>query len=120
MLRNTDIICLREAHIVNIKHHWWWKLNFVSQFFSFDHLVLLEEDHALTSDALHVMELMESLPNQADLMTLGHYKSNLKLGTQVSCNSRIISALSEKNPMIGIFCEMKLSGHVENILFIFT
>lgn len=79
----------REAHIVNIKHHWWWKLNFVAQFFSFDHLVLLEEDHALTSDALHVMELMENLPNDSDLMALGHYKANLKLSPQVSIKNFI-------------------------------
>mgnify|MGYP000676288053 CR=1 FL=1 len=81
----------REAHIVNIKHHWWWKLNFLKQYFSFDHLVLLEEDHALGADSIQMMENMEKLKcerKECDLMSLGHYKYNLKLGDNVSQNFR--------------------------------
>ena len=33
----------REAKIVNIKHHWWWKLNRIYRLFAdFKQLVLLE------------------------------------------------------------------------------
>lgn len=76
----------REPHIVNIKHHWWWKLNFINQFFNFDHLILLEEDHALSEDALHVMNLMNNyrIEQNVDLMALGHYKGNLKLGDSMT------------------------------------
>jgi len=45
----------REAKISNIKHHWWWKLNFVNQFFNFEKLILLEEDHALANDAFDII-----------------------------------------------------------------
>ena len=46
---------------MNIKHHWWWKLNFVNQYFKFGYLILVEEDHALSEDALHVLDLMKDI-----------------------------------------------------------
>ena len=75
----------REPHIVNIKHHWWWKLNFVDQNFKFGYLILVEEDHALSEDALHVLDLMKDVrvDKGADLIALGHYVNNLKLATKV-------------------------------------
>jgi len=76
----------REPHIVNIKHHWWWKLNFVDQNFKFGYLILVEEDHALSEDALHVLDLMKDVrvDKGADLIALGHYVNNLKLATKLS------------------------------------
>ncbi|CAF0803174.1 unnamed protein product [Didymodactylos carnosus] len=56
----------RESNIVQIKHHWWWKLNYVFNFLRVlrnrtDHLVLLlEEDFYLSPDALVFLQKMES------------------------------------------------------------
>ena len=86
---------------MNIKHHWWWKLNFVNQYFKFGYLILVEEDHALSEDALHVLDLMKDIRVEkgnlllplkvdlfqflgADLIALGHYTNNLKLATKVN------------------------------------
>lgn len=47
----------REAKFSQIKLHWTWKLNFIYSKISkyrIDSLVILEEDHYLTVDALHV------------------------------------------------------------------
>jgi alpha-1,6-mannosyl-glycoprotein beta-1,2-N-acetylglucosaminyltransferase len=72
---------------VNIKHHWWWKLNFINQFFEFKSLLLLEEDHALVPDAISVLNNMQQLNCEGkpcDIISLGHYRSNLKLTAAVS------------------------------------
>jgi len=60
-------------------------LNFVDQNFKFGYLILVEEDHALSEDALHVLDLMKDLRvnKGADLIALGHYTNNLKLATKV-------------------------------------
>lgn len=56
----------REVSIVQIKHHWWWKLNFVFNSIEIlqnrsDHLILLlEEDFYLSPDALRFLEKMEN------------------------------------------------------------
>lgn len=76
----------REAKISNIKHHWWWKLNFVNQFFHFNKLILLEEDHALANDAFNIIGHMNQFKcdNRAcDLYSLGNYQNNLKLSQNV-------------------------------------
>lgn len=47
----------REAKFSQIKLHWTWKLNFIFtriKDYEIDNLILLEEDHYLTTDALHV------------------------------------------------------------------
>ena len=73
----------REAKISNIKHHWWWKLNFVNQFFNFEKLILLEEDHALAVDAFDI---------------IGKYFCNLRskqhVNKVISINSNAIIALA--------------------------
>ena len=58
----------REAHLVQVKHHWWWKANHV-----FDQLqvcknydgpiLLLEEDLYVTVDFLNVLATMEGHRN---------------------------------------------------------
>ena len=51
--------------------------------------MLLEEDHALVQDSIQMMEHMEQLKcdgKECDLMSLGHYKNNLKLGATVSAS----------------------------------
>ena len=66
--------------MVNIKHHWWWKLNFIRQKFQFTNLVLLEEDHVVTADFIHTIEMMNEAVRRREkndnfIMTLGTYKS---------------------------------------------
>ncbi|VDM11946.1 unnamed protein product [Wuchereria bancrofti] len=54
----------RVARLTQIKHHWWWKMNYI-----FDGIlkqyaltkawvILLEEDHYVSPDFLHVMRLI--------------------------------------------------------------
>ncbi|CAF3011525.1 unnamed protein product [Rotaria socialis] len=56
----------REVSIVQIKHHWWWKLNFVFNSIEIlqnrtDYLLLLlEEDFYLSPDALVFLKKMET------------------------------------------------------------
>ncbi|CAF1460454.1 unnamed protein product, partial [Didymodactylos carnosus] len=56
----------RESNIVQIKHHWWWKLNYAFNSLRIlqnrtDLLVLLlEEDFYLSPDALVFLQLMEN------------------------------------------------------------
>jgi len=75
----------REAKIVNIKHHWWWKLNRIYRLFAdFKQLVLLEEDHAVTPDFLHILHSLTEFSISANaninqgrdrfMMTFGTYK----------------------------------------------
>lgn len=71
----------REASVVNIKHHWWWKLNFIRQKFqNFTNLILLEEDHVVTADFIHTIRMMNEAVRRREkndnyIMTLGTYKS---------------------------------------------
>lgn len=54
----------REAKYTQMKHHWWWKLNFI-----FDqlrvtkshhgYLILLEEDYFMAKDFVHVFRLVQ-------------------------------------------------------------
>lgn len=49
----------REAKFSQIKLHWTWKLNFIFQkikSYRVDRVILLEEDHFLTTDALYVAQ----------------------------------------------------------------
>ena len=74
----------REAKVVNIKHHWFWKLNYINQNFKFEKLILLEEDHQVTPDFLYVADLLENFakthnkpPVPRHILTLGTYKSKM-------------------------------------------
>lgn len=78
----------REARIVNIKHHWWWKLNRIKSYFpTYTYLILLEEDHAVTPDFLHITTQLNTFAADQNgkinqnhdrfMTTLGTYKSKL-------------------------------------------
>jgi len=77
----------REARIVNIKHHWWWKLNFSALHFShIETFVLLEEDHALMPDFVEIISQIQSFaadknptvrPHVPFITTLGTYKAKM-------------------------------------------
>lgn len=73
----------RVAKITQIKHHWWWKMNYV-----FDGIMkrydlnnawvlLLEEDHYVSPDFLHVLNWIvdhkKEICDQCHVITLGFY-----------------------------------------------
>lgn len=69
----------REHDIVQIKHHWFWKLGFVFEELGavreIDNLqiLLLEEDHYLMPDAIHVLrKLSEKILSDIDVVSLAH------------------------------------------------
>ena len=69
---------------MNIKHHWFWKLNYIKHNFkNFSKVILLEEDHIVTPDFLQVNSKMEKvtetrLHDTPDFIhTLGTYKYKL-------------------------------------------
>ncbi|GMR47870.1 hypothetical protein PMAYCL1PPCAC_18065, partial [Pristionchus mayeri] len=84
----------RIAKFTQIKHHWWWKMNYV-----FDGIIdrysledrwvlLLEEDHYMSPDALHVLnhiiERRNTLCSDCELISLGFYlKSFVSYGQNI-------------------------------------
>lgn len=72
----------REAKFSQTKHHWWWKLHFVWDRVRAlkDHqglVLLIEEDHYLSPDFIHLLKLMKSLRREqcadCDILSLGSY-----------------------------------------------
>ncbi|KAM3838135.1 alpha-1,6-mannosyl-glycoprotein 2-beta-N-acetylglucosaminyltransferase-like [Diretmus argenteus] len=64
------------------KHHWWWKLHFLWDRVCVlkDHkslVLLIEEDHFLSPDFLHLLKLMSALKREqcsdCDILSLGSY-----------------------------------------------
>lgn len=80
----------REAKFTQMKHHWWWKLNFI-----FDHLrvtrrhqgflVLLEEDYFMAKDFLHVFKLVRDWKTKnclkCNIVSLGTYSEDVNEDT---------------------------------------
>lgn len=69
----------REDKVVQIKHHWFWKLSFVFEKLEFVNrlknlqILLLEEDHYLMPDAIHVLrKLSENILSDIDVVSLAH------------------------------------------------
>lgn len=72
----------RVAKYSQVKHHWWWKMNYVfdgvARLQKYDGwMLLLEEDHYVSPDFLHVFEQMISrqkeLCDECTIITLGAY-----------------------------------------------
>uniref|UniRef100_A0A8C7Y0K2 Alpha-1,6-mannosyl-glycoprotein 2-beta-N-acetylglucosaminyltransferase n=1 Tax=Oryzias sinensis TaxID=183150 RepID=A0A8C7Y0K2_9TELE len=72
----------REAKFSQTKHHWWWKLHFVWDRVHYlkDHkglVLLIEEDHYLSPDFIHLLKLMTALKREqcpdCDILSLGSY-----------------------------------------------
>ncbi|KAK5880299.1 hypothetical protein CesoFtcFv8_023340 [Champsocephalus esox] len=72
----------REAKFSQTKHHWWWKLHFVWDRVRVlkDHkgmVLLIEEDHYVSPDFIHLLKLMSSLKREqcpdCDILSLGSY-----------------------------------------------
>ncbi|XP_037305757.2 alpha-1,6-mannosyl-glycoprotein 2-beta-N-acetylglucosaminyltransferase [Pungitius pungitius] len=72
----------REAKFSQTKHHWWWKLHFVWDRVRVleDHrglVLLLEEDHYVAPDFIHLLRLMSALKGEqfadCDVLSLGSY-----------------------------------------------
>ncbi|RMZ97687.1 alpha-1-6-mannosyl-glyco 2-beta-N-acetylglucosaminyltransferase isoform X3 [Brachionus plicatilis] len=76
----------REATIVQIKHHWFWKLNFVFDKIMITknlknlHVLLLEEDHYVFQDSIHIIrKLTKEILSDVDLVSLGYFKGKSQL-----------------------------------------
>lgn len=76
----------RESKFTQMKHHWWWKLNFIFDKLSFTRdlngfLLLLEEDHFVAEDFIHVMSLMKhqmiKTCDKCNVITLGTYDETI-------------------------------------------
>lgn len=74
----------REAKFTQTKHHWWWKINHLMDELHITRkhvgpVVLLEEDHYVAPDFLHVLRMMENLKatkcQECNILCLGTYKS---------------------------------------------
>jgi len=69
----------REHNIVQIKHHWFWKLGFVFEKLAVVkeienlQILLLEEDYYLMPDSIHVLrKLSEKILSDIDVVSLAH------------------------------------------------
>ncbi|CAF0703814.1 unnamed protein product [Brachionus calyciflorus] len=76
----------RESKIVQIKHHWFWKLNYIFDKLSLTsrmenlHVLLLEEDHYLFQDSIHIIhQLTDKILSDVDVVSLGYFKGKLQL-----------------------------------------
>lgn len=72
----------REAKFSQAKHHWWWKLHFVWDRVRAmkEHkglVLMIEEDHFLSPDFVHVLKLMATLKKEqcpdCDILSMGSY-----------------------------------------------
>ncbi|VDO92324.1 unnamed protein product [Soboliphyme baturini] len=72
----------RRAELSQIKHHWWWKINYVfdgiERLRNFDGwIIFLEEDHYVSPDILHTFDYIvtnkERLCSECSVITLGSY-----------------------------------------------
>uniref|UniRef100_A0A914LCD0 Alpha-1,6-mannosyl-glycoprotein 2-beta-N-acetylglucosaminyltransferase n=1 Tax=Meloidogyne incognita TaxID=6306 RepID=A0A914LCD0_MELIC len=73
----------RNPKLTQIKHHWWWKMNFlfdsVLPAYGLEEklLILLEEDHLVAPDFIHLLNLMEKKRAKVfpdcELLCLGTY-----------------------------------------------
>uniref|UniRef100_A0AC35G6B3 Alpha-1,6-mannosyl-glycoprotein 2-beta-N-acetylglucosaminyltransferase n=1 Tax=Panagrolaimus sp. PS1159 TaxID=55785 RepID=A0AC35G6B3_9BILA len=74
----------RIASFSQIKHHWWWKANYIFMLMERYHLntytVFLEEDHYVAPDFLHVLKILiekkDKFCQNCKLISLGLYLKN--------------------------------------------
>uniref|UniRef100_A0A0N4ZCM6 Alpha-1,6-mannosyl-glycoprotein 2-beta-N-acetylglucosaminyltransferase n=1 Tax=Parastrongyloides trichosuri TaxID=131310 RepID=A0A0N4ZCM6_PARTI len=73
----------RNPKLSQIKHHWWWKLNYtfekvLKRFKITGKIILIEEDHYVMPDAIHVLNSIyrdkDKLCNDCNIVVLGSYK----------------------------------------------
>lgn len=85
----------RVANITQIKHHWWWKMNYVFDGIFNRHdlsnawVLLLEEDHYVVPDALHILNDIirnrEKYCEDCEIISLGFYlKSFSQYGSTIA------------------------------------
>uniref|UniRef100_A0A0R3RM30 Alpha-1,6-mannosyl-glycoprotein 2-beta-N-acetylglucosaminyltransferase n=1 Tax=Elaeophora elaphi TaxID=1147741 RepID=A0A0R3RM30_9BILA len=73
----------RVAKLTQIKHHWWWKMNYVFDGILKQYVltkvwvILLEEDHYVSPDFLHIMRLIvdnkSNFCSECQVISLGSY-----------------------------------------------
>ncbi|KAK0396414.1 hypothetical protein QR680_001708 [Steinernema hermaphroditum] len=77
----------RVAKLTQIKHHWWWKVNYVfdgilKKYGLKSYVILLEEDHYVSPDFLHVLNMLienrEKYCPTCEVLSLGFYLKNYK------------------------------------------
>lgn len=82
----------REASFTQIKHHWWWKIHRVFEGLRVTrnhtgHVVFLEEDHYVSPDLLHVLDILRRQRSTfcptCQVLALGNYN---KMSTAVYRN----------------------------------
>lgn len=74
----------RDSRFTQVKHHWLWKLTFMFERLQavkhYDgYVILLEEDHYVVEDILHVKKLVENIwiPNEAKgMIAFGSYSAS--------------------------------------------
>ena len=73
----------RESKVVQIKHHWMWKLSYVFERLNETknlenlHVLLLEEDYYLMPDSIHVLRmLIETQTSFMDIISLSAFYDN--------------------------------------------
>ncbi|KAL3073441.1 hypothetical protein niasHT_038582 [Heterodera trifolii] len=96
----------RNAILAQMKHHWWWKLNYMFEVLMPKYglndkfLILLEEDHIVAPDFLHTLQLIvknrKNICSNCEMLCLGTYPSTFanyaeninKLGVEVWFSSK--------------------------------
>ncbi|CAF0703818.1 unnamed protein product [Brachionus calyciflorus] len=73
----------RESHVVQIKHHWFWKLSFIfeklneTRLLENLHVLILEEDYYLLPDSIHALrKLSEIILSDIDVVSLAIFERN--------------------------------------------
>ncbi|KAE9554829.1 hypothetical protein FO519_001944 [Halicephalobus sp. NKZ332] len=75
----------RSAPLTQIKHHFWWKMNYVfdgilDKYHINTNIILLEEDHMVAPDIFHVLEKLIEVRNQScnecNMLVLGLFTRN--------------------------------------------
>ena len=81
----------RESKVVQIKHHWLWKLSFVfeklyeTKSLTNLHVLLLEDDYYLMPDSIHVLrKLSEFIMSDIDVVSLGIFEKRHKQLTDMN------------------------------------
>ena len=79
--RKMSIFQIKTLALANIKHHWWWKINWLHKNVKFDRVLLLEEDYGVLPDALTTLDQLVEIKH--DFVSLGNYVDNLNLSNRL-------------------------------------
>uniref|UniRef100_A0A183CGP1 Alpha-1,6-mannosyl-glycoprotein 2-beta-N-acetylglucosaminyltransferase n=1 Tax=Globodera pallida TaxID=36090 RepID=A0A183CGP1_GLOPA len=113
----------RKANLAQIKHHWWWKLNYMFELvmpkFGLENkfLVLLEEDHIVAPDFLHTLRLIvenrKNFCSGCELICLGAYPNSFNNYAENANKLAVEVWFSSKNNM-GMVIDEQLWRKIQN------